>query len=253
MATTGLFIEIGEYPPEPEQQASLQQARGVVVGQSLFDQGRPEWLRQGELVVRCDDPERIAVTPAEDDDEPWLAVTGLERAAALRDRWPGRRWLPQLEVSKQEVVYHFNDSALGEGFRFYIPDTGAIHGYVGNGDERIEALLARAAGLGFDTLWLHGAGAESRGRGLDLDLLERAGRHFDGDLWISGGAREERHLFNLAAQGGAAAVVVPQPVALECGCERLLLALESGGDDAVPLGLPAMAATGDAAGRDRSG
>ena len=237
MSETGLFIEVVSTPEAMAFGESLQGSGGLVVDPSEIGEEAVPQPELGTLLVRDGDPERFAAWRQRE--ELWWATGGtLDQAARLRDRWPALRWLPRIGIRRQDVVYRFNDSALGEGFRFYIPDTGAINGYltVIDGQPMAEA-LGRAVALGFDALWLHGEDAEAAGAGLDLELLERAGRSYGGDIWLSGGARREAHLFNLARQGGAANVILSGRVAADCGCDRLQLALCSGGDDAVPLEL----------------
>jgi len=237
MSETGLFIELASAPEAIELTVSLPEGSGLVIDPATISQEDAQRLQTGTAVVRSSEPQRFQAWQ-EQEDLWWAAAEELDEIARLRDRWPGLQWLPRIEIYKQEVVYRFNDSALGEGFRFYIPDTGAINGYLTvAGEQPMEAVLRRAAELGFASLWLHGAHAEMAGMGLDLELLERAGRIFTGSIWFSGGAGDERHLFNLARQGGASGVIVTYAMAAKCGCDRLQLALGSGADDAVPLKL----------------
>ena len=238
MSELELLVELDGVPEAAEREWLLQGVGGVVVdpaagvGPEALDDLEPE-----TTLIRGHDPERFGAW-RERPSLRWVADTGLEETARLRDRWPELAWLPRIAVYRREGRYHFDPTSLGEGFRCYVPDTGAINGYLTvTGEQRMEGVLRHAAELGFDTLWLHGAHAEAAGTGLDLELLERAGRCFQGGIWFSGGARDEQHLFNLARQGGAAGVIVPARLPRECGCDRLRLALESGGDDAVPLTL----------------
>lgn len=150
---------------------------------------------------------------------------GLETCARLRDEQPEHRWLPRLQVCRQEVLYRMTDSP-GEGFRFYTPDTAAIRGYRVTGDDLpLPRALARAEELGFDRLWLHGLDAALHGNGLDLDLLEKARILFDGELWFSGGAREPRHQANLAREGGTFALVIDAALLEEVDAATLAAAL----------------------------
>lgn len=237
MSETGLFIEVASAPEAMEITESLHQDSGLVVDPATISQEDAQRLQTCTAVVRSSEPQRFKAWQ-ERENLWWAAAEELDEIARLRDRWPGLQWLPRIEIYKQEVVYRFNGSALGEGFRFYIPDTGAINGYLTvAGEQPMEAVLQRADELGFASLWLHGVHAEALGTGLDLELLERADQKFTGSIWFSGGASDERHLFNLARQGGAAGVILSPAVAAKCGCERLQLALSSGADDAVTLEL----------------
>jgi hypothetical protein len=160
---------------------------------------------------------------------------GLEACARLRDARPALQWLPRLEVHRPEVVYRMSDYP-GEGFKFYAPDTSAVRGYrVADGNQRLQDALERARTLGFEQLWLHAREAATRGRGLDLELLERARRGFGDGLWISGGATEPVHLENLAREGGATAVVVEANVFFHADAGALLTALASPRPPAEPV------------------
>lgn len=166
----------------------------------------------------------------------WSSDAPLDSIAKTRDEWPELNFLPRLNVYQPEVGYHFNPTSLGEGFKFYTPDTATIQTYrTIQDDYTLEDQIQRTVKLGFDALWLHATHAEVSGKGLDLDLLERASRLFDGDLWISGGATEERHLKNLSKQGGFAAVVIGEALVFDCGCEPLLTALEPEGPTGVTV------------------
>ncbi|MFQ5938296.1 MAG: HisA/HisF-related TIM barrel protein, partial [Acidiferrobacterales bacterium] len=160
----------------------------------------------------------------------------LEDTLHLRDTWPELAWVPRLAVFKPQVRYRLLDSFPGEGFKMYMPDTAALRGYqVMGSDATLSESSARAATLGFNTLWVHALDADERGKGLDLDLLEHARAQFDGELWLSGGATRERHLANLAIHKGAAAVVIPTALAKQYGCERLLSVLATPPTTGIPL------------------
>ena len=150
---------------------------------------------------------------------------GLEECARRRDERPELEWLPRLVAYRPDVVYRMAEYH-GEGFKFYAPDTATLRGYcVTDGDGALGKCLQRARVLGFDRLWLHARHAAEAGDGLDLELLERARCHFDGDLWVSGGATAVRHLTNLARAGGAAAVVIDDGLLERVGAEALAAAL----------------------------
>lgn len=158
----------------------------------------------------------------------------LQTVARSRDEWKDLVWVPRLTVDKAQVGYHFHRAFPGEGFSVYQPDTAAVGGYRIGGRE-LREVLKQAADLGFDRLWLHGRDADLAGRGLDLNLLERAQRWFDGDLWLSGGASEPGHLANLAREGGAAAVIVPDTLVAKESVEPLRTALAPPPPPEVPI------------------
>lgn len=150
---------------------------------------------------------------------------GLETCARLRDERPDLAWLPRLTVYKPEVVYRMSDYP-GEGFRFYAPDTSAIRGYrVDDGDRTLQEALAQAETLGFSELWLHARDAAREQSGLDLDLLDRARRHFGDSIWLSGGATTPQHLTNLAREGGTKAVVIDAGLLAAGGAAALTTSL----------------------------
>ena len=150
---------------------------------------------------------------------------GLEVCARLCDVQPERAWLPRLIVDRQAVSYRMSNYR-GEGFKFFTPDSATIQGYrVTDGDRPLAAALKRAQELGFARLWLHARDAAQQGKGLDLDLLERAQRDFPGELWISGGATEPRHLENLAREGGATGLVIGTELLARTDIATLLAAL----------------------------
>lgn len=192
-----------------------------------------------EIPVLFDgDPERDA--PWRETASHWVCAQGLETAAGLRDLHPALHWIPRLSVSRDRVSYRFSGPAIGEGFSFYMPDTSAIKGWRVNGtDLSLGEALGRATELGFDDLWLHSPDAASRGRGLELDLLDRT-RGGRWKIWLSGGAVEARHLSNLAGVGGAATVVVDKILAQQCSLAELRDALlpETARPQAVTLHIP---------------
>ena len=157
----------------------------------------------------------------------WVCDRGLIKAAELRDVWPELDWIPRLDAFRPEMSYRFSGPAVGEGFSFYIPDTSIIKGWeVTDEGRNLTDALRLACELGFTRVWLHSLDAEEKGRGLDLDMLERAARDID-DIWISGGLTETRHLSNLAKWGGATGVVVDQAFAETVSVERLRAVIHS--------------------------
>jgi len=157
----------------------------------------------------------------------WVCDDGLEQTARLRDGWPSLRWVPCADVYCPSVHYDFFAAAPGDGFSVYRPDTATMQRYtIANTEDDLHAWLAHAKTLGFRSVWLHGRDAAEQGRGFDLELLDRARRSFGGGhLWLSGGATEPKHLANLMAEGGAAAIVLPKTIADQYGCGSLLAAL----------------------------
>jgi hypothetical protein len=158
----------------------------------------------------------------------WIGTGGLTELARLRDGWPALRWVPRVGVFRPPVGFSFPEEQYGAEFKTYMPNTAALRAYmVDDLGMGLEDWLERAAGLGFATVWLHAPAAEEAGRGLDLDMLERARRGFRGAIWISGGATEPRHLETLRREGGAEAVVIPSTLAAAHGCLELAEALRS--------------------------
>lgn len=175
-------------------------------------------------VICSVDPERDSRWQ-ENDLNQWVCDDGLEQAARLRDRWQKLNWVPQLSVYRPQTRYGFSGPAPGEGFSFYMPDTSTIKGWrVTDGDMLLADAIARATALGFSALWLHSAEAETRARGLELEMLDKT-RGGSLDIWISGGVSEQNHLHNLTKVGGASAVVVSEKLARETSVENLSHAL----------------------------
>ena len=221
MSGPRLYLDLGSEPID--RKTALSEADGFI-------------LDPGDLEPPRDDLEQTlmlrGVTPLDspawtERDVGWVCVEGLDQTARLRDGWPSLRWIPCIETYCPPVRYDFAAAAPGEGFSVYRPDTSTIQQHkVADHEEDLRGWLARAKGAGFRTVWLHSRDAAKRGRGLDLDLLDLSRRLFTGgQIWISGGATDPQHLENLAANGGATAVVLPGAVAERCSCVRLLTAL----------------------------
>jgi hypothetical protein len=235
MSEIRLYVEFQPGEEEEQQVEALVGADGLVVDPMVVDPQMAADLPAPVRALRTADAEAF---PAwrEQEGLTWATDGGLECAARLLDAWPELNWVPHLMVFKPQVRYRMSESSPGEGFKVYMPDTAAIRGYQVMGSEAtLSESLARAAALGFQTLWLHALNAEEKGSGLDLELLERAARQFRSQVWLSGGAASERHLANLAAQEGAAAVVVPTALAKRCTCERLRSALATPPTAGIPL------------------
>lgn len=167
----------------------------------------------------------------------WVEEGGLEQAARIRDRNPGLEVVPRLEVAKAQTSYRFSGPAIGAGFSFYVPDTAAIRGWeVIGSDGTLREALIRATELGFTNLWLHSPAAESRAKGLELDLLEQVQGGPLG-LWLSGGASDAQHLRNLVRAGGCCAVVIGETLARTSKPDELRDALlpQAPEPEAVPI------------------
>lgn len=224
---TKLFVQ---YQPEAEDMqqeadAWLAGADGLVINPCGCTPERLGNLVFETALLLAGDPARDVEWREDGERSRWICDQGLEATARLRERWPDLHWVPRLTVFKPETSYRFSGPAVGEGFSFYMPDTAAIQGWrVSDGDVLLSEAVTRAAELGFDSLWLHSEAAESRGKGLDLDVLDRV-RGGPLSIWLSGGVSELKYLQNLARAGGASAVVVGEALARESGMERLRQAL----------------------------
>jgi len=239
MRGTRLYLNLDLGPPDGI--TELSDVDGFVVGPGVAEppsqDAKHTWILRG--VTPLDSPawtERNAR---------WVCAEGLDQTVRLRDGWPQLTWVPRAEIYCPSVRYDFFAAAPGEGFSVYRPDTSTIQRHrVADDEADLRDWLKRAKSQGFRTVWLHSRDAAGEGRGLDLDLLDRARRSFGGGrIWLSGGATEPRHLANLAVEGGAAAVILPRALAERCGCGSLLAALgwsdpatelPSQGDSALP-------------------
>lgn len=157
----------------------------------------------------------------------WVVEQGLDAAARLRGMFPNHRFLPHVQASRAAVRFSMGERYQGEGFRVYVPDTAALRGYqVDDGDEALTDWLHRAEAMGFDTVWLSGRDIAERGKGFDLELLDRAKRDFGGNVILSGGGVELSHLEALREEGGCFAAIVPVELAARMGLEAVQLALQ---------------------------
>lgn len=155
----------------------------------------------------------------------WLAPS-LGDAVRLRDRHPGLTALPIVGVRKATTSYSCGDPYPGEGFRCYVPDTAVLRGYqVSDRDLGLVDWLHQAISYGFETVWLASVDGEERGRGFDLEMLDRARTAYPGSIWLSGGARTPEQIERLRDEGGTRAAVLPARLAVEHDAERLLIAL----------------------------
>lgn len=228
---TRLFVEPGAEDVPPERLGLIGEADGVVLDRetmlALHNWAEDTARSASSWVLRGAEPRELDGW-RERPNVLWVGEGTLEAIARQRDAWPRLQWIPRVEVVRPEVRFAFRKTSPGEGFSVYVPDTAAIQGYrvtESQGGAAIEAWLRQAAVFGFDTVWLHTPNAAAAGRGLDLDLLQRARRCSPAELWLSGGATSTRHLANLAREGSAATVVLPLAVVETCGCSAALAAL----------------------------
>lgn len=185
----------------------------------------PEQFEAVPVAICNGEPERDA--PWRERAGHWVCEGDLEAAARLQDNYPALHWVPRLSVFRSQVSYRFSGPAIGEGFSFYMPDTSAIKEWRVSGSERsLRQNLARAIALGFDQLWLHSPDAASRGKGLDLDLLDIT-QEGPWAIWLSGGVSGSGHLRSLQRVGGASTVVVETALARQYSMATLREALSA--------------------------
>ena len=233
---TKLLVELTAKELGMLEAESLSGIDGLVIDGASVEPADCAALPAELVALRGGDPERLAAWRDCDDIPVWIGEEGLEQTARLRDRWPEFLWMPLLQTYRPPVRYQMPIDHAGDGFKFYIPDTAAIHAYrVTDGDQQLEAVLARATELGFRSLWLHGYDAAEKGRGLDLEMLDRARAHFNGHLWLSGGISDDRHLANLAGEGGAQAAVVEAALLNRHSLDVLMAALAPSSRPVIPV------------------
>jgi len=226
---TKLFVEVGGHDLADAPDDWLNGADGVVLGGdgARLSAGNPS-TSFGACILQDVDPEDAACWRDRAGTQ-WVAGGGLDTIMRLRDAWPGLDWVPRVEVYRPETRFDFHRAAPGEGFSMYMPDTSAIQGFriCDTDQESLETWLSEAVSEGFRCVWLHSRDADKSGNGADIEMLERARRHFAGGrLWLSGGIVESRHLQTLAREGGAKAAVIPASVAHQRGCAALATALD---------------------------
>ncbi|MGE4280127.1 MAG: HisA/HisF-related TIM barrel protein [Magnetospirillum sp.] len=181
----------------------------------------PEDVAQSSLTLLRGSP---ATTPewAARPGVAWVVEQGLDAAAAMRTMFPGQRLVPHVQASRAALRFGLGERYAGEGFRVYVPDTAALRGYqVDDGDMPLIEWLHKADSLGFDTVWLTGTDIAAEGKGFDLELLDRARRHFTGNVILSGGGVELRHLESLRSEGGCFGVIVPTALLARHGSDTL--------------------------------
>lgn len=222
-----LFIKYQSVPAEmvPEESEWMTGADAVIIDPCQCDISRFYQMPVDNAIIYSGDPERDS-SWCENNLNQWVRDDGLEEVARFRDRWQELNWVPHLTVYRTQISYRFSGPALGEGFSFYMPDTSTIKGWrVTDGDMLLTEAINKAAALGFSSLWLHSVEAESKAKGLDLEMLDRT-RDEPLDIWISGGASDRNHLHNLMKVGGVSAVVVSEKLARKITLESLNNALK---------------------------
>lgn len=227
-----LYVDLtqatGPLPPE----AALEEADGYV----LSSPGLPAGLRTaGKDLLFLDTVSGGAIDP--DTTElihTHISKSGLAEIARLRDEYPDRTWIPQVDVARLETAYHFPTTHYSEGFRTYQPVFPARSPYrASDRDTPIGSWLEKAADLGFETVWLHRSHSAAAGTGLDLDLRELALEHWSGNLWLSGGVATLMHVKYLVQEGGLDALIIPPDLACTLGCEQIATALRWGSDRSI--------------------
>lgn len=226
---TKLFVELTNADLADSRDGWLDGADGVVLdGEATHESVDGRSAPHGECILRDVDPEDAGCWQGRPEIR-WVAGGGLDMVMRLRDTWPGLDWVPRVEVYRPETRFEFHRAAPGEGFSMYMPDTSAIQGFriVDTDQGSLETWLSGAVSEGFRYVWLHSRDAERSKNGADMEMLERARRHFaGGSIWLSGGIAGSSHVKTLAREGGAEAAVIPASVAQQCGCAILAKALE---------------------------
>lgn len=165
----------------------------------------------------------------------WLAEQGLDAAARLRDLFPGERVLPGVVASKPSTHFTMGRHYTGDGFSYYVPDMTTFRTYrIDDGDVYLSDWLARAQGLGFDSVLFEAPDARAEGKGFDLDLLEKAKRNFPGSILLSGHATEQVHFERLVQEGGCEAVVLDQACAMNMGIQKIVEILKPPPEETSP-------------------
>ena len=229
MGNTSLYVEI-ELPLKSANSLEVVDgADGLIFDPAVAYDDPAIAIASPVTVLRTSHPELYEVWH-EREGVSWVCDHGLEATARLQETFPDLSFVPRLDVYKPDVRYQFSPTFHGEGFKVYVPDTGAIKGYrvtEGNITLELEDAIARADHFGFQQLWLNSSNAQDENKGFDLDMLERARYQFKGGLWISGGAAKLQYLENLARCGGAQVAIVTELLLKEHGCEALCNALNT--------------------------
>ena len=123
---------------------------------------------------------------------------------------PGMRTVARARVYQPTARFNFNPHDHYEGFKTYMPDLSTYRTYAVNGGrESLTDWLKRMTSLDIDAVWLHNTTAEASGLGFDLEMLERAARFYEGDIWVSGGATCSEHVIRLSEEFRVHAAVLP--------------------------------------------
>ncbi len=115
----------------------------------------------------------------------------------------------KIRVARPQPSYSLNRSKHGSGFTFYAPDPATLSGFqipgLGIGLRQwLEGLNPeRICGV-----WLDCPEAEATGTGLELDMLATARAAFSGEIWLSGGAWNFKHIQNLVREGNCDALIL---------------------------------------------
>ena len=138
---------------------------------------------------------------------------GLQRAIVIAEDAADLWVVPRVCVRRASQQYRFDPSQDdGSGFKTYHLNPATFAAWEVREDGAVVPLaewLERAAGLGFDEIWLHDETAELTGRGFGCDLIDRAHRILpEARFWISGGGRTAGHVRTIAAKPGVEAVVM---------------------------------------------
>lgn len=138
---------------------------------------------------------------------------GLRQAVEIAEDADGLWVVPRVCVRRASRQYRFDPAQDdGSGFRTYHLNPATFAAWEVREDGAPVPLaewLRRAAGLGFDEIWLHDETAEQAGGGYGCDLIDRAHRILpEARFWVSGGGRTAGHVRTVAARPGVKAVVM---------------------------------------------
>lgn len=232
MRNNKIYIEINDKDDISANDLAIDSADGVVLDQACAREWNRDTCAVAALRVGVDSmPDSVATAGC----QVWVCDGGIEETARLRDEQPEVIWIPRIEIIRPDVRYSFQNTAAGEGFKYYVPDTAALQRYsVANGSADLEKSLARAAELAFLAVWLHSIDAERNGKGFELNMVERARLFYNGILWVSGGATTLNHVRCLGREDPRACAVVPLQFARMYGTQQVKAALV--GSESNPAG-----------------
>jgi hypothetical protein len=222
-----LFLELQSEPRQTPGEDECDHADGWVIGPRCAARLRadPDRYRNGCRVMMDVEPRNESEQEPRSDTV-WAVKGDPDIVARCRDRWPDLNWVPRADVLRPVARFDFQPEFHGEGFKTYAPDLNTYRRFHVTGAElELGEWLRRTSELEFPCVWLHGVDAAARGRGLDLEMLERARRSWDGELWISGGVTSQAHLVNLVESDAPEAVIVPEKLVHNCGLQSLRRAL----------------------------